>query len=147
MPKAFQFKLQRVLEYREQLEESAKNALAKARNDYREQVARVEGLKHSLKQHLDAMSGKKNVSSAELWLWRNYRERLEFDIKQGEHKLKELATEVDKRRREVVARSKDRKLLEKLKSNQALAFAQEEGRKEQRDLDEMATLRYGHRGV
>lgn len=147
MPKPFQFKLQRVLEYRAQLEDSARHALGRARREYRDQVLLVEELRDALERHLASMRGKKTLSSAELWLWRNYRERLELDINKGEHRLKELAAVVDKRRREVVERTKDRKLLEKLKSNQALAFAVEEGRKEQRDLDEMATLRYGHRGV
>jgi flagellar FliJ protein len=135
------------LDYRVQIEDRARHALARARRRYRDQVELVEGLRESLREHLEGIHDKKELSAADLWLWRNYRERLELDIKKGEHRLKELAAVVDKCRREVVERSKDRKLLEKLKTNQAVAFAVEEGRKEQRTYDEMATLRYGDRGV
>lgn len=144
MPKPFRFKLQRVLDYRVQQEESAKHALAQARRRYQNQTKLLNELRAQLQQHLEQMQTKKELTAADLWLWRNYRERLELDIKKGEHKLKELAVAVEKCRREVVERSKDKKLLEKLKSNQAMAFAVEAGREEQRNLDEMATLRYGY---
>lgn len=147
MPKPFKFKLQRILDYRVQQEESAKNALAQARRTYRNQAKLVEDLKQAHKRHMHEIHTKKELSAADLWLWRNYRERLELDIKKAEHRLKQMAAEVDKRRREVIERSKDRKLLEKLKSNQAMAHAVEAGREEQRDIDEMATLRYGHDGL
>jgi len=45
MPRLFQFKLQRVLDYRIQLEDRARHALALARRDQQEQVRLIESLK------------------------------------------------------------------------------------------------------
>ena len=83
------------------------------------------------------------MTPAELWLWSGWRKRLELDKRQAQAKLIDLQQLAETRRLELVAKSKDRKLLEKLRAKQAEKHGQEEQRKEQKELDETGTLRYG----
>lgn len=138
----FRFNLQRVLEYREQLEEQAKLALAGALRAVKDQEGRIDALVEAVKENEQAILKKKTVTPAEMWLYRTYKERLLQDVAQARNRLEALKQELNKRRTEAVARSKERKLLEKLKSNQAVNYAREESLKEQNGFDEMATIRY-----
>ena len=138
----FRFNLQRVLEYRGQLEEQAKLALATALRAVTDQEGRIKALADEIRENERAITQKKTVTPAEMWLYRTYKERLLQDVAQARIKLEGLKNELNMRRTEAVARSKERKLLEKLKSNQAVNYAREESLKEQNGFDEMATIRY-----
>ena len=147
MPGAFHFRLQRVLDYRTQLEEQAKIALARALHEQRVQTELLADLKRRLEVHETKLYAEKELTADDVWLWRLYKDRLLFDIKAVESGLLKLVKKVDRCRRELVAKSKDRKLLEKLKTNQAVKFRVEENLKEQSESDEMATLRYQYGNV
>ncbi len=143
MARRFIFSLEKVLDYRAQLEEQARLQLAVAQRAYQEQVARVSGLREALARHersLNADDGP--LSAADIWLWRNYKERLFQDLAKAEATMLDCAKELNKCRREAIVRSKDRKLLEKLKTRQAIRHAEEHKLAEQKEHDEMATLRY-----
>lgn len=144
MPRPFRFTLQKVLEYREQLEEQAKLAFSRALREHDAQAALTDRLRRSLADH-EARWFAEPMSAADIWLWRMYRERLVEDIKLAEKRLEELRRAMEARRRELVEKSKERKLLERLKTNQAMEHMRQENLKEQREFDEMATLRYQHR--
>jgi len=147
VPGAFQFRLQRVLDYRTQLEEQAKIALAGARRERQAQADALADLKRRLEVHEAKLYAERELTVDDIWLWRLYKERLQFDIKKAEFRLLALSKKVSRRRRELVAKSKDRKLLEKLKTNQAVKFRVEENLKEQSESDEMATLRYQYGNI
>lgn len=147
MAKRFHFSLQRVLEYREQLEEQAKLALAKSQADYRGQVGVVERLRKRLEEHTASTGGQASANADSMWLWRNYRNGLVQDLGEAETVMLQLAQVLNKARREAVARSKERKLLEKLKTNQLLRHEEEQKFEEQKEFDEMATIRYGREAL
>ncbi|MDY7000243.1 MAG: flagellar export protein FliJ [Thermodesulfobacteriota bacterium] len=147
MAGAFRFRLQRVLDYRTQLEEQAKIELAKALHEQRVQADVLADLRRRLEVHETKLYAEKELTADDVWLWRLYKDRLQFDIKAAEAGLLKLVKKVDRCRRELVTKSKDRKLLEKLKTNQAVKFRVEENLKEQSESDEMATLRYQHGNV
>ncbi|THB66211.1 MAG: flagellar export protein FliJ [Desulfovibrio sp.] len=142
MARPFRFSLERVLDYRIQLEEQAKLALAKAQHAYTRQSDFVQSLRALLDEHEAKLHSDENLTPQAMWLWRNYKERLLQDLAQAEALLLTLARELNTRRREAVERSKDKKLLEKLKENQAARHALDEQTREQNEYDEMATLRY-----
>jgi len=139
----FRFSLEKVLDYRVQLEEQAKLELAKALQVQLVREKAVRDLREVIAVHTAALEGKTDVTPADLWLWRVYKERLEMDILLAEEDLRQAALEVTRRRNTVVARSTERKLLDKLKSNQAARYAREESLKEQKQNDEMAVVRHG----
>jgi flagellar FliJ protein len=139
----FRFSLQKVLDYRAQLEEQAKMELARALHVLLGREQAVRDLREVIAVHAAALEGKADVTPADLWLWRVYKERLEMDILAAEEAVRQAAAEVARRRAAVVQRSTDRKLLDKLKANQAARHAREESLKEQKQNDEMAVVRHG----
>ena len=142
MPKPFRFSLERVLDYRIQLEERARLNLARAQQAYQAQADIVVRLRKDLARHEQAMSEEPEKTPEKLWLMRRFKRRLELDIRRGEERLLELAKMLNAARREAVAASRERKLLEKLKEKQAKRHVQEEQFEEQKEYDEMATIRY-----
>ena len=143
MMRPFHFKLEKILEYRRQLEDQAKLALSLTRQQIAEQNVRVEALHKDLEACLLKMGSLKQMTQPELWLWTGWRKRLELDKKHAQAKLAELKQLAETRRLELVAKAKDRKLLEKLRAKQAEKHGQEEQRKEQKEFDETGTLRHG----
>jgi flagellar protein FliJ len=142
MPRPFRFSLQRVLDYREQLEEEAKLELAKAQRAYQSLVARVRSLRETIDAHEKAMYQGERITPRDMWLWRAYRERLDTDLQQAELEMLQQAKVVNRARRALVNRAKDRRLLEKLKQNKMVRHVHEQAHSEQKENDEIATLRY-----
>lgn len=140
MPKPFHFKLEKVLDFRKQAEEQARLALADAQRLHSEQEEVVSNVKRKLAEH-QAKEYEK-LSASDLWLWRQYNEALKSDLSTAESRLKQLALNLQKARMIAVEKSKERKLLEKLKENQAEKYYEEESLKEQKEYDEMATIRF-----
>ncbi len=143
MPRAFYFSLERVLEYRVQLEEQAVLALAKAQEAYKRQIETVKNLRMNIESVQESMRQDKDGNADSIWLWRNYLLGLQQDLTREEAKSLELAQVLNKARREAVYRSKERKLLEKLKTNQMIQHEEDQKLQEQKEFDEMATIRYG----
>ncbi|WBF68754.1 flagellar export protein FliJ [Desulfovibrio subterraneus] len=136
----YKFKLQQVLDYRNQLEDQAKMAFTQAQQRYDAHVARVNGLRQRLAEYEPKLYQTNNPS--ELWLLRNFVQALTLDVATAESRLLQLAQELNKARQNLVKKSQERKLLDKLKENQAKRHAKEERFKEQQQFDETATLRY-----
>lgn len=137
---AFKFKLQQVLEYRTQLEDQAKLALAEVQAKYQKQVQRVDGLRKALADNQKLMSI--TTDPAQAWIIRNFLQGVRQDISTAEHRLLTLAQELNSARQVLTEKAQEKKLLEKLKENQAKRHAHEEKIKEQLQLDETATLRF-----
>ncbi len=141
MPKPFRFKLEKILDYRGQLEEQAKAALAKARAAHDNQAAVVQDLSARMAAHM-AKEVESQKSPNDMWLWRQYKSALEQDIHDARMELSRLELNLHQRRKEAVDRSRERKLLEKLKETQAKKYYEEERAREEKENDEMATIRY-----
>jgi len=141
MTKPFTFRLEKVLEYRLQLEDQARMALAKAQAAHDGQKQILAGITMTLTAHMERGFGK-NATQADIWLWMKYREALEKDQATAKAELERLAQVLQTCRQEAVLRSRERKLLEKLKDRQAKKHHAEENLKEQKEFDEMATIRY-----
>ncbi|MGE4292999.1 MAG: flagellar export protein FliJ [Desulfovibrio sp.] len=141
MPKPFRFPLQRVLEYREQLEDRARLALARSQAAHDKQKGIVREMEVRLAHHVKKGLAK-DAGANEMWLWRQYKQALEEDIAGARARLAELALKLQKCRLDAVNKSKDRKLLDKLKQQQSARHDNEEQRKEEKENDEMAALRF-----
>ncbi|WP_421899237.1 flagellar export protein FliJ [Maridesulfovibrio sp.] len=140
MPKPFVFKLEKVLEFREQAEEQARLALAEALRLHQEQKKKLWAVEEQIVAHQKKKYD--NLSANDMWLWQQYDVALKEDLRAAQLRLKQLALNLQKCRAEAVKKSKDRKLLEKLKENQAKKYHEEESLKEQKEYDEMATIRF-----
>jgi len=141
MAKPFHFRLEKVLEYRRQLEDQARLALAQAQARHDKQERLLADIASRLGAHLEQGFGR-NVTQAEIWLWTCYREALERDLSTAKAELQRLALILQNCRQEAVLRSREKKLLEKLKDRQAKKHHVAENLAEQKEFDEMATIRH-----
>ncbi|MFU2210662.1 flagellar export protein FliJ [Solidesulfovibrio sp. C21] len=142
MAKPFRFNLERILDIRTQFEERARMELGKAIAAHQAGEREVNRLINELAAREASMAQKQNPSAGDFWLWQAYRKRLMADIAQARARLAELAEAKEQARQKAVECSKDRKLLDKLKSNKAIRHAIEENLAEQKENDEMASVRY-----
>lgn len=141
MGKPFSFRLQKVLEYRSQLEDQARMALSKAQADHDQQERALAGVEQQILEHAERGFGQ-NATQADIWLWEQYRKALAQDLARAKAELERLASILQQRRQEAVLRSREKKLLEKLKDRQARKHHVQESQREQKEFDEMATIRH-----
>jgi len=143
MSRPFVFKLASILRYRVQQEEQAQMAFSQAKTQYERQGTLVRELVAKM-QECDAQFIKQQtMTQADLWLWGNYKKRLEKDHHDAEILLAKYAKKVEQKRAVLIVCARNRKLLEKLKSNQAREYEENERNLEQKEFDETATLRFG----
>lgn len=138
----FRFKMQKVLDFREQLEEEAKVDLALKQQKLEAARARFEQLRQELRAAEERRSATALKSAAERWLQEQYVKGLRGDVGATALQVRMLQQLTDEARKLLAARAMDRNLLEKLKERQNKHFLHEEYLKEQRVNDETATLRY-----
>lgn len=143
---AFKFKLEKVLDYRRQLEEQAMQALAQARQAEDKEKERLAGLELELRAQRVSLNASLG-DAAERWLVAGYITALQSDIRDARRVLEIIADEIVRRQADLLAKAQDRQLLDKLKDKQALRHARQEQLKEQRDNDETATIRYKKKAV
>ena len=134
--------MQKVLEYREQLEEEARVQLAHAERLRLREEERAVRLKGMLAEQEAKLYRDVALSSGERWLLENFVKGLRADLASTVMRLRSLTQAVAAARSALQERAKDRKLLEKLKERQKEYYVHEERLKEQRTNDETATLRY-----
>lgn len=143
MGRPFVFKLEKILEFRQQAEDQAKLAFSRAKQAVQAQQAHIDSLEAAATRCLEDMAALQRMTQAELWLWTNWRDRIELDKKTAQVRLHELEKHLEQRRHELVTKARERKLLDKLRVKQAERHDVEEQRKEQNTFDEAATLRFG----
>ena len=139
---AFRFSLQKVLDYREQLEEEAKNRFALVQRQYREAREQLAALSSELKTQEERLYGQVVDNAGERWLLESFIRGLRADVESSTARVSNLQMMRDEMRKVLAARSMDRKLLEKLKERKRRQYLLDERLKEQRFNDEIATLRY-----
>ena len=150
MPKPFHFRLDKVLDYRRSLEDQATLALAKAKEAHVRQEQEVARMELLLKEHVErgfAPMGGGQANENDIWLWRQYKVALGQDLAQARETLARLALKLQKCRQDALQRSKERKVMEKLKEKQAVKHHEEESLKEQKEFDEMAAIRHGREDI
>lgn len=131
----FKFRLEQILRYRAQLEDQAKMALASALAELSAEEQKLENLKSLLQQQ----EGIACLDPAEFWLRDNYIRSLKDDIESTVLKLDMFKLKVERCRHELIKKSQERQLLQKLKEKQAERYANEQKLKEQTILDEIAS--------
>ena len=139
---AFRFKLQKILEYREQLEDQARVALARIQQLYIEEERRSEALKALLSEQETTLYSNALLPAGERWLLEHFIRGVRDDLQSSQIRLRTLAQMMAEAQQTLRARAKDKKILEKLKARQRERYEIEERSKEQRSYDETATLRF-----
>lgn len=134
----FQFRLQKVLDYRVHIEDKLKAELAelKAVRDYL--LAEREEARQKQSGMLDRMA-ESDFDVTALQLMKLYIERLDREIARKNAEIAETERRIERKRVEVVEASRDRKVMERMREAQEAEFRREQLRIEQKMLDEMGT--------
>ncbi|MDR2743739.1 MAG: flagellar export protein FliJ [Desulfovibrio sp.] len=138
----FRFNMQRVLDYRAQLEEEAKVRLAEAQRCQREAAQRLDALGTALREARDKARDTMMEGAAERWLHEGYVKGLSSDASAASLQLQMAGKMVDEARKSLAGRAIDKKILDKLKARKKHQHMREELMREQHTNDETATLRF-----
>lgn len=139
---AFSFKMQKILDYREQLEEEAKVQVAKIQQMLLDEQKRAEDIRTMLTEQEAKLYESPLNDAGERWLLEHFIKGLRSDLTSAVLRVRSLHQAFESARQHLQHRAKERKILEKLKSKQRDTHTLEERLKEQRTYDETATLRY-----
>ena len=127
----FIFSMQNILNMKEKLEEQAKNNFAQANRSLQEALL----MQKQCENRLEA--GKQTLKEAML-------ENLKVgQIRRREDDVKQKEKEVEVAREHLNEAMKERKTFEKLKEKAFEKFVAEENQKEQKEVDELVSYRYG----
>ena len=138
----FHFRLEQVLAYRKRLEEEAMQALAEAVMRRDALLERIEAIKKDQAAQRERLASPAGMEAGERWVLQSYMDGLKLDLKRAVERLALAEEEVDRCRVELVEKAQERSLLDTLKEKQAAKHAMLERQKEQREFDEIATLRF-----
>ena len=142
MPRPFRFPMQRILDFRRLEEEQAQLALARAESELLRIRTRIEDVQAELSTAFDHLVSSANLEANQFWIWNRYRDRLQFDLESLRSEWHETDQKVNTCRQDLIGKAKERKKLERLRDNQMIQHHHEELDREQKEIDEMATLRF-----
>ena len=141
----FVFSMQNILNMKEKLEDQEKNNFAQANLRLQEAVAEQEELeqrlaeaKKKLQQEVSDALDVRTIRSRE-----DAVEILRMYVRQQILVVKQREKEVDVAREHLNEAMKERKTFEKLREKELEAFLAEENLREQKEVDELVSYRYG----
>ena len=140
----FTFRLETVLQHRRRIEEDCQRELAAALAGLTQEKRVLAGIEASRDRGREEFQQKlkSNMTASEMLLYQRYFDQLAFDIADQKREVAEAAQLFEKRRSELVAALKKRKVLDKLKENQMTAAAKKGLKQEQDFMNEMAVTRH-----
>ena len=140
----FKFRLETILQHRRRIEEDCQRKLAAALAELAKEKRGLAGSEASRDRDREEFQQKlkSNMTASEMLLYQRYFDQLAFDIADQKRKVAAAAQLLEKRRTELVAALKKRKVLDKLKEKQMTAAVKKKLKQEQDFMNEMAVIRY-----
>ncbi len=139
---SFKFSLERILSYREQQENEAKAEYAKVQAKLNAEKKRFADLKNEELLNEKKLAETPLSDLGERWLLDNYLRAVRADIVQTQQNIARIDIELDKAQKHLAEKAKDKKIMEKLKEKHFEIFKRQEHEKEQREFDEIASIRF-----
>jgi flagellar FliJ protein len=140
----FSFPLQALLNWKQSLEEYSQMRLAEMITRLRAQEQEIEKLtlkRVSYEQKLKEKS-QQGIGVEEYRLYKQFAEDSRRDLLSKEERKRGTLREIDKEREKLVTLTKEKKILEKLKEKQFKNFMYQAEKAEQKQNDEMTTMKY-----
>ncbi|MBS4021289.1 MAG: flagellar export protein FliJ [Dethiobacter sp.] len=142
----FRFRLQRVLNYREDMEKEAQSILAGARISLQESLTELAGMKYELTEVYNVQkTGSESLDVNGRLFCARYIDHLSKRISVTEQAVQEKEDKVSEKRSDLETRMLERKMLSSLKERQSTAFNMEIKLSEQKMNDEFALNGYSRR--
>lgn len=139
--KSYRFSMEKVLEWRADLEDSAHLLVKEKEEALHKEQARLEGLiKESRKLKSENLF---KSSIDDLKRHSLYKELLDDKIVRQKLAIQTAETELDRAREQLKEAHKDKKVMEKLEEKEKKRYIEFVNKKEQEQLDEISTLSFG----
>ncbi len=142
--KKFSFSLQKVLDYRRQLESVRSAAFSKAAEVFEQRRKNLESLGEELAEYRSRLAemGVGRISARDLSSYRSYMTHCEIKVSKAAEWLMEAAREMESRRRDFVGAKKRTRVLERLEEIKRGRYDYEAARQETKVLDEVAGVAF-----
>lgn len=141
----FSFRLQPLLNVKSQMEDSLKNELGKAVRKLEKEKRKLAEMEDERENCINQLTSgtSTGITVEEIIKYNNYLSFLNEKIAEQKEYITQLQKNVDIIRERLLKTMQERKILDKLKEHKYENFLYENGREEQRLLDEAAGNKYG----
>lgn len=136
--KSYKFKMDKVLEYRENVEKVKVEDFAKITHKLRKEEEHLKDLQETLKE-------KKKVKQQDLYGMKMgflYREKLKAEVDRQVMKVQEISVKAEAAQSVLIEARKDRKIMEMLKEKDQEKYRLELLQSEQKELDDLSIMRF-----
>lgn len=143
--KKFQFRLQRVMEMKEEVEKQRMVDLAEVKKRVTRELEALEKLREedqNCRAHIKERGSQKRINPATMDMIYRYLKKLEADIDTQQGKVSDVKDEMEKKRQVLLDAAKERKILEKLKDRKKSDYLSDLSKKEQKTLDEISAVKF-----
>ncbi len=138
----YNFRLEKVLNYKEKVEDIKKAEHMKANSVLRQEETKLveyKNYKYKLVEEKDSSTSKKNIN--QMILFNNYLNTVNKGIESQKEVVFKSQVEVDKTKEELIFAMQEKKGFEKLKEKDFNEFLIEEKKKEDKIMDEIVTFK------
>ena len=142
--KKFRFNLETLLQYREDLEQKARDELFRLFYKYNLELRNRDALAARRQETMKelALKQSENADHQELTWFYLYLDRLSYERKQCEKRLLQLDSEVQAQKQVVIEATKKKKTLASMKAKSQKEYFAAVEKQEQKDVDELVVTRF-----
>lgn len=144
--KKYSFRLQTVLDIKANKLNEKLVELAQVQHILSQEEERLETLKtqksNAYEELIQIYSLEKSLNIQEVCNYKGFLGKIEIEIKQQEDKIENVMFFVKQKQTEVNQALKEKKILEKLKEKEKIAYYQEFVKQEAKELDDLASTRH-----
>ena len=146
--KAFKFRLQSILDYKQDMEDKEKEKLAKILAELDKAIkykAFLEQKREQAKLELKEKQKKGGVDVNQLRFYTNYLKKLDNDIVQATIQIEKIKVKEREQRQALLKAAQERQVYEKPKEKHRQQFEEEEAERERKLIDELATIKFARK--
>lgn len=135
----FKFRLQKILEHRETLENIKKGEFAKVQSELNHEIVKLKGLESERNTIARQKTSSTNTTISELQKYNDYLFILDKQIESQGLVIEKMREKVEEVREELIEATKDKKIIEKLKLRDYQEFLYEEKKEEEKANDQFVS--------
>ncbi len=137
----FNFKLERILNYKQTVETSKKNKFGIVQRKLHEEEAILDNFNEYKRNVLSEKNNTREFKAGYLAMYNAYINDLNNKIKKQQQKVKETEVELEKAKAEMIEAIKEKKIFEKLKENEYERFTYELKKQEEKLNDTIVSYK------
>lgn len=143
----FQFRLETLLQHRRNVEERERTRFSRLSGELMGEVKRIEALRVRHAETLSELAPMKlgDCDSREIaWFYR-FLDRLTQEMEQTARRIEELEKKVEAQKQVMISATRDKKMIENLRTRRAKEFLVSSQREEQKSVDEIVVTRFARK--